>query len=38
MKAINALCTAGMRFWDYGNAFLLESGRAGLLIEYSLLM
>ncbi|XP_003383059.1 PREDICTED: urocanate hydratase [Amphimedon queenslandica] len=33
VKAINALCTAGMRFWDYGNAFLLESGRAGADIK-----
>ena len=27
--AINALAERGMRFWDYGNAFLLESSRAG---------
>ncbi|MEN8230889.1 MAG: urocanate hydratase, partial [Bacteroidota bacterium] len=29
VKAINGLTEAGMYFWDYGNAFLLESGRAG---------
>ena len=29
VKAINALTAKGMYFWDYGNAFLLESGRAG---------
>ncbi len=29
VKAINGLCAKGMHFWDYGNAFLLESGRAG---------
>jgi urocanate hydratase len=27
--AINKLSRNGMYFWDYGNAFLLESGRAG---------
>jgi urocanate hydratase len=27
--AINKLTENGMYFWDYGNAFLLESGRAG---------
>ena len=27
--AINVLCSKGMRFWDYGNAFLLEAGRSG---------
>jgi len=27
--AINTLCSRGMYFFDYGNAFLLESGRAG---------
>ncbi len=27
--AINILSRRGMYFWDYGNAFLLESGRAG---------
>jgi len=30
--AINALCDRGMAFWDYGNAFLLESKRAGAAI------
>ncbi len=29
VKAINALTANGMYFFDYGNAFLLESGRAG---------
>ncbi len=29
VKAVNGLCERGMYFWDYGNAFLLESGRAG---------
>ena len=29
VTAINALCARGMRFWDYGNAFLLEASRAG---------
>lgn len=29
VQAINSLCTRGMVFWDYGNAFLLESSRAG---------
>jgi urocanate hydratase len=29
VNAINALSARGMYFWDYGNAFLLESGRAG---------
>ena len=24
VKAINFLCSRGMNFWDYGNAFLLE--------------
>ncbi|MBL11356.1 MAG: urocanate hydratase [Euryarchaeota archaeon] len=27
--AINQLCAKGMKFWDYGNAFLLEAGRSG---------
>ncbi|NTV83383.1 MAG: urocanate hydratase, partial [Bacteroidales bacterium] len=27
--AINKVAANGMYFWDYGNAFLLESGRAG---------
>jgi urocanate hydratase len=29
VRAINGLVKKGMYFWDYGNAFLLESGRAG---------
>ena len=29
VHAINQLTKKGMYFWDYGNAFLLESGRAG---------
>ena len=29
VKAINELAGRGMYFWDYGNAFLLEAGRAG---------
>lgn len=29
VKAINAMTSRGMYFWDYGNAFLLEAGRAG---------
>jgi len=29
VKAINKLSKKGMYFWDYGNAFLLESSRAG---------
>lgn len=29
VNAINQLTANGMYFWDYGNAFLLESGRAG---------
>ncbi len=29
VRAVNGLCEQGMYFWDYGNAFLLESGRAG---------
>ena len=28
VNAINRLCAKGMHFWDYGNAFLLESKRA----------
>ncbi len=27
--AVGALAKKGMRFWDYGNAFLLEASRAG---------
>jgi urocanate hydratase len=29
VTAINAMSQRGMRFWDYGNAFLLEARRAG---------
>jgi urocanate hydratase len=29
VKVINELSEKGMHFWDYGNAFLLEAGRAG---------
>ncbi|WP_430973405.1 urocanate hydratase [Sunxiuqinia rutila] len=29
VAAINKLTSQGMYFWDYGNAFLLEAGRAG---------
>ena len=29
VKAVNAMTAKGMYFFDYGNAFLLESGRAG---------
>jgi len=29
VAAINAMTANGMYFWDYGNAFLLEAGRAG---------
>ena len=32
IDAINKLATAGMHFWDYGNAFLLEASRAGKAI------
>ena len=29
VSAINTLSSKGTRFWDYGNAFLLESSKAG---------
>ncbi len=29
VTAINRMTAKGMYFWDYGNAFLLEAGRAG---------
>jgi urocanate hydratase len=29
VEAVNKMTTNGMYFWDYGNAFLLEAGRAG---------
>lgn len=34
VAAINKLVSRGMYFWDYGNAFLLEAGRAGADIWY----
>jgi len=33
VKAINTLADAGMFFWDYGNAFLLEAKRAGADVD-----
>ena len=33
--AINAMTARGMRFWDYGNAFLLECSRAGAAVTRS---
>ena len=33
VDAINKLAEAGMHFWDYGNAFLLEASRAGELVQ-----
>jgi len=30
--AINKLVAKGMRFWDYGNSFLLEASRAGAAV------
>jgi len=32
VQAIGTLAEHGMRFWDYGNAFLLEAGRAGAAV------
>jgi len=32
VDAINKLCAKGMYFFDYGNAFLLESSRAGAAV------
>ena len=29
LDAIDKMCERGMKFWDYGNAFLLEAQRAG---------
>ncbi len=29
VEAVNIMAARGMYFWDYGNAFLLEAGRAG---------
>ncbi|XP_057702389.1 urocanate hydratase isoform X2 [Corythoichthys intestinalis] len=33
VNVINKLSDAGMFFWDYGNAFLLEAQRAGAAVE-----
>lgn len=33
VDAINKVCSNGMYFFDYGNAFLLEAGRAGANIS-----
>ncbi len=33
IAAIDSLSSAGMKFWDYGNAFLLEVSRAGADIK-----
>ena len=30
VEAINKLSDRGLKFWDYGNAFLLEASRAGV--------
>lgn len=35
VNAINKLVEQGMYFWDYGNAFLLEAGRAGANVTNS---
>ena len=32
VAAINKLAARGMRFWDYGNSFLLEASRAGAAV------
>ncbi|MCB0705396.1 MAG: urocanate hydratase [Saprospiraceae bacterium] len=32
VAAINTLCENGMYFWDYGNAFLVEAGKAGATV------
>ena len=32
VDAINVMAGRGMHFWDYGNAFLLEAGRAGAAV------
>jgi len=29
VAAVNAMCDRGMSFWDYGNAFLVQAGKAG---------
>ncbi len=33
VEAVNTLAARGMRFWDYGNAFLLEARRAGAAVD-----
>jgi len=33
VTAINKITANGMYFWDYGNAFLLEAGRAGAAVK-----
>lgn len=33
VAAINRLTARGMFFWDYGNAFLLETSRAGKTLQ-----
>ena len=35
VAAVNAMAARGMRFWDYGNAFLLEAARAGADVTQS---
>ena len=35
ITAIQKLTTKGMKFWDYGNSFLLEASRAGADIKDS---
>jgi urocanate hydratase len=32
VDAVNKMADRGMRFWDYGNAFLLEAARAGAAV------
>jgi len=32
VEAVNTVAARGMRFWDYGNAFLLEASRAGAAV------
>lgn len=34
IKAIQILTSRGMKFWDYGNSFLLEASRAGAEITH----
>jgi len=33
VDAVNVVAARGMRFWDYGNAFLLEASRAGAAVS-----